>query len=161
MVVHKLNIDEFEADSFSLIAIYTNLEDFRLAYFINLVLNLNLKKNPIDILVNTSEGETNFTSFVFENLKQEISWNLFQNKSEISYSNKDLNLNLFSDFNIQTTKKVFILPEFKKVDFFLKIDHQEDINLVEIVKNINKIDRISSVNSIEISKIKNKNNLIF
>ena len=60
-----------------------------------------------------------------------------------------------------TSKKVYMLPELKKVDFFLKIDHQDEINETEIVNNLNTIERISTVYSIEISKIKNKNNLIF
>ncbi len=161
MAIHRLYIDEFEAINYSLIAIHTNLEDFRLAYFINQSLNLNLKKNKNDILINSIEGESNFASFVFEDLKNDVSWNLFENKNEVKIINDNNKLDLFSNSKLETSKKVFMLPEFKKVDFFLKIDHQDTINESEIVNNLNTIERISTVYSIEISKIKNKNNLIF
>ena len=46
MAIHRLYIDEFETINYSLVAIHTNLEDYRLAYFINENLNLKLKKKP-------------------------------------------------------------------------------------------------------------------
>ncbi len=161
MAIHRLYIDDFESINYSLIAIHTNLEDFRLAYFVNQSLKLKLKKNNNDILVNIKQGETSFASFVFDDLKNDISWNLFENKNEVKIINDKNKLDLFSNSKLETLKKVFILPEFKKVDFFLKIEHQYEIDETEIVNNLNKIDRILTVYSIEISKIKNKNNLIF
>ena len=161
MAIHKLYIDEFEAINYSLIAFHTNLEDFKLAYFVNQVLILNLKKNAEDILLNISEGETSFTNFIFDDLKNDISWNLFENKNQVTIKNDELKIDLFTNTKLQTSKKVFMLPEFKKVDYFLKIDHQDEINEAELINNLKAIDRISTVYSIEISKIKNKNNLIF
>ncbi len=161
MAIHRLFIDEFEAINYSLIAIHTNLEDFRLAYLVNQNLNLRLKKNKNDISINVSGGETHFTSFIFEDLKKDIYWNLFENKNEVIVEDNDNKFDLFSNSKIETSRKVFMLPEFKKVDFFIKIDHQNEINETEIIYNLNTIDRISTVYLIEISKIKNKNNLIF
>ncbi len=161
MAIHRLYVDDFEAINYSLIAIHTNLEDFRLAYFVNEVLNLNLKKNLNDILINIAEGETQFTNFVFDDLKNDISWNLFENKNQVTIKNDELKIDLFSNAKLETSKKVFMLPEFKKVDYFLKIDHQDEINETELINNLKALDRISTVYSIEISKIKNKNNLIF
>ncbi len=161
MAIHRLYVDEFESISYSLIAIHTNLEDFRLAYFVNQFLSLKLKKNQNDILIKVPEGETHFANFVFDDLKNDVSWNLFQNKNHVLVNQSINNFDLFSNANIETSKKVYMLPEFKKVDYFIKIDHQDDINEIEIINNLNKIDRITTVYSIEISKIKNKNNLIF
>lgn len=161
MAIHRLYIDEFEAINYSLIAIHTNLEDFRLAYFINQSLNLKLKKNQNDILINIPEGESNFTTFIFEDIKNDIYWNLFENKNEILIKNNKFKFDLFSNAKLETSKKVFMLPEFKKVDYFLKIDHQEKINETELINSLNSINRISTVYFIETSKIKNKNNLIF
>ena len=161
MAIHRLYIDEFEAINYSLIAIHTNLEDFRLAYFINQSLNLKLKKNQNDILINIPEGESNFTTFIFEDIKNDIYWNLFENKNEILIKNNKFKFDLFSNAKLETSKKVFMLPEFKKVDYFLKIDHQEKINETQLINSLNSINRISTVYFIETSKIKNKNNLIF
>ena len=43
MYVHKLHIAEFDKIDYQLIAIHSPLEDYRLAYFINKYLPINLK----------------------------------------------------------------------------------------------------------------------
>ncbi|WP_392388800.1 IPExxxVDY family protein [Flavobacterium piscinae] len=57
---------------------------------------------------------------------------------------------------------VYFLPEFKTVDFFLKIEGDEDqIILNNIVIKLNTIDLITTVYAVDKSRIKSKNNLIF
>ena len=55
MAIHKLDLGEFDEIDYHLIAIHTSLEDYRLAYFINQLLPINLCKNgnEIQILLNT------------------------------------------------------------------------------------------------------------
>jgi uncharacterized protein YcgL (UPF0745 family) len=54
------------------------------------------------------------------------------------------------------------LPEFKKVDYFLKIEHQNHFDvLAEVLDKINGIPQISAVYPVDSAKIKSKNNLIF
>jgi hypothetical protein len=161
MAIHKLYIDDFETINYSLIAIHTNLEDYRLAYFVNQSLSLNLKKSSKDILVNINESEINFSNFIFDDIKNDFIWNLFENKNDLILENIQSKFDLFSNSKIETSKKVYILPEFKKVDFFLKINHQDFIDEAVLINNLNKIDRISAVYVIQLEKIKNKNNLIF
>ena len=72
MAIHKLYIDDFEATNFSLIAFHTNLEDYRLTYFVNQYLNLRLKKNQDDILINTENGDTHFTNFIYDDIKNDV-----------------------------------------------------------------------------------------
>jgi hypothetical protein len=63
---------------------------------------------------------------------------------------------------MEVLTKVYLLPEFKKVDYFLKIENMEKtISLSEIQALLNTIDSISTVYTVEINKIKAKNNLIF
>ncbi|MFD0777791.1 IPExxxVDY family protein [Flavobacterium myungsuense] len=58
--------------------------------------------------------------------------------------------------------KVYLVPELKKVDYFLKIKNNKGIfDLEEIIKKINTIDRISTVYAVIPETIKSKNNLIF
>jgi hypothetical protein len=162
MAVHKLDFDEFDEINYQLIAIHTSLEDYRLAYFINQKLPINLSKNNCEIQINIKEGETNFSRFDYIDTENGISWNLIQNKNEVIQQKKENNQNLFSNINMEVSTKVFLLPEFKKVDYFLKIENLDDrMNFSKIQLLLKTIENISTVYTIEINKIKSKNNLIF
>ena len=161
MAIHRLYIDDFETINYSLIAIHSNLEDYRLAYFINKTLNLELKKNEKDIPIETKFGNSDFARFVFDDENQAVFWNFIQNKNQIIISNQNQSIGLFDGAAIEAQKKVFLLPEFKTVDYFLKIEHEDNINELKIINKINLIDQISAVYLIETTNIKNKNNLIF
>ena len=63
MAIHKLDLDEFDKIDYYLIAIHTSLEDYRLAFFINQILPINLSKSKSDIQINIKEGEINFSRF--------------------------------------------------------------------------------------------------
>jgi hypothetical protein len=158
----KLQIEEFDAIDFQLIAIHTALEDYRLAYYINQVLCTNLAKCQSQINIKSNVGETSFGHFGFEDIKKDTYWNLIQNKTQILSSKKQRGLGLFSDTESHTLTKVYLLPEYRKVDYFLKIENineQEYMNT--LVSKINTIERINTVYLIDPEKIKSKNNLIF
>lgn len=158
MAIHKLHIDEFDENEYTLVAIHTSLEDYRLAYFINQKLPVRLSKNKDEIQIQVKQGETSFSRFTFENYDSEISWNLIQNKNEIDGSKTTGTSDLFSSQPVAT--KVYLLPELKKVDYFLKIENiAEDID--SITSKINTISQISAVYAIGSNTIKSKNNLIF
>jgi hypothetical protein len=162
MAIHKLDFGEFDEIDYHLIAIHTSLEDYRLAYFINQKLPINLSKNENEIQINIKEGETKFSRFYFYDTEKAISWNLIQNKNEVIQQKNENSQNLFSNINLEVSTKVYLLPEFKKVDYFLKIENvDEGMNLTEIQLLLNTIDNISTVYKVEINKIKSKNNLIF
>ena len=162
MAVHKLDFNDFNEIDYQLIAIHTALEDYRLAYFINQKLPINLSRNKDEIHINIKEGETKFSRFYFYDKENEISWNLIQNKNAVIQQKKDSVQNLFSDLNMEVSTKVFLLPEFKKVDYFLKIENKEEsLNIIEIQLLLNTIENISTAYNVETSKIKSKNNLIF
>jgi hypothetical protein len=58
--------------------------------------------------------------------------------------------------------KVFLLPELKKVDYFLKIESDEDdVKITDIIKKLKTIKSLSTVYAIDTETIKSKNNLIF
>ncbi|SDW19541.1 IPExxxVDY family protein [Flavobacterium degerlachei] len=162
MAIHKLDLGEFDEIDYNLIAIHTSLEDFRLAYFINQKLPINLSKSKEEVQINIKEGETNFSRFYYYDLENAISWNLIQNKNEVSQHNKDTLQNLFSNVAMEISTKVFLLPEFKKADYFLKIENTDDALDVSKIKTIlNTIDNISAVYTVDTNQIKSKNNLIF
>ncbi len=162
MAIHKLNFGEFDEIDYSLIAIHTTLEDYRLAYFINQKLPLCLSKNNNEIQINIKEGETKFSRFYFYDKTNAISWNLIQNKNEVIQFKKNTKQNLFSNTTLEVLTKVYLIPEYNKVDFFLKIETEnENINLTTIQTLINTINNISTAYVVEAAKIKSKNNLIF
>ena len=47
MAIHKLDLGEFDEIDYDLIAIHTSLEDFRMAFFINQILETSLKSTSI------------------------------------------------------------------------------------------------------------------
>jgi hypothetical protein len=161
MAIHKLDLDEFDEIDYHLIAIHTTLEDYRLAYFINQHLPVNLSKSNEEILISIKEGETQFSRFYFDDEDNFVSWNLIQNKNEVIGQNEIINQDLFSNSSQVVATKVFLLPELKKVDYFLKIESDDDLELAGIVKKLKSIKSLSTVYVVETETIKSKNNLIF
>jgi hypothetical protein len=161
MGIHKLHLEEFDEIDYQLIAIHSSLEDYRLAYYINQNLPINLKKENRNIQISNKEGETQFTRFVFEDSK-DIVWNLVQNKNDVFVPSQNGNQGLFAETNNKFSTKIYLIPEFKKVDYFLKIENGEvNIDVSKITNCIKKIERVSTVYAVEVEKIKSKNNLIF
>lgn len=161
MAVHKLVIDDFEEADFQLIAIHTTLEDYRLAYFMNQNLPILLSRSKKEIQTSFQSIKTGFTRFVFEDPDNQIEWNLIENKKEVAVLQKSKNQTLFESTEA-FTNTVYLLPEFKKVDFFFKIDAEEtQVSLAKIVEKVKQIPSIETVYQVDKNKIKSKNNLIF
>lgn len=161
MAVHKLNLDEFDEIDYNLIAIHTSLEDYRLAYFINQQLPINLAKNADEVQINIKEGETKFSRFYYYDEENTVAWNLVQNINEVISEKNEQVQNLFSNTNEGISTKVYLLPELKKADYFLKIDSNNNIDINEIKVILNTIDNITTAYTVETKQIKSKNNLIF
>lgn len=158
----KLHIEEFDDIDFQLVAIHTSLEDYRLAYFINQVAALNLSKCNSEINIKNEIGETTFTHFIFEDEKKDVCWNLIQNRTEILSTKKQRGQGLFAETEQQVLTKIYLLPEYRKVDYFLKIENvHESESLQTVLSKINTIDRVTTAYLVDPEKIKSKNNLIF
>ena len=160
MAIHKLHIDEFDEVDYELIAIHTSLEDFRLAYFLNQKLPILLSKSESEIQINIKEGVTFFSRFIYENTNNDSCWSLVQNKNEVTTLTNNNNQNLFGESSFEVATKAFLLPELKKVDYFLKIENS-DAEMEKIIASMNTISQIATVYSVDSNSIKSKNNLIF
>lgn len=162
MGIHKLHLDEFDEVDYELIAIHTSLEDFRLAFFINQQLPIILSKSTDEIGVKTKEGEAMFARFSYNDTAKDIQWSLIQNKNEIIVHKKSREQNLFLNEDVEIATKVYLLPELKKVDYFLKIENNcSTYETEEILQELNKIEWITTVYEVFPDNIKSKNNLIF
>ncbi|MFD2892099.1 IPExxxVDY family protein [Flavobacterium chuncheonense] len=157
MAIHKIQINDFISIDYELIAIHTSLEDNRLAYFLNQLLAIQLTKNNVNLEIKSKEGKSSFTHFCYEDVKLDIVWNLIENKTSIiSFPSSG---NGFFESIAMTS---FVLPEFKKADFILKIENTEsDFQIQNTIDTISKIKQVSLVYSIDQNKLKSKNNLIF
>ena len=87
---------------------------------------------------------------------------MIQNKNKIVQHKTGNSENLFSDLTMEVSTNVFLLPEFKNADYFLKIENNDGaMNVSKIQILLNTIDSVSTVYLVDTSKIKSKNNLIF
>ncbi len=114
--VHRLALDDFDADDYSLIAIHSVLEDYRLAFFINRQLNVRLEKCPADVAYSVEQGKALFSRFVYEDDANNTEWNLLQNKD--NGLSTAANTTLFGNSGVSIS--VYLLPEHKKCRLFAK-----------------------------------------
>ena len=162
MATVKLLIDEFETNDFSIIAIHSILEDYRLAFFLNKELGIGLCQSDDKLLIKHKKEDYFLRKYVFDNSFNDLYWTLIQNKNEMVQVVSNNENNLFFDEVLELETKVFLLPEFKNVDYFLKIEHESaDFDSQKAIESISKIHNISSVYELDIETIKSKNNLIF
>lgn len=158
----KLLLNEFDAVDYHLIAIHSPVEDYRLAFFINKNFEVNLSRCLLDLQIKQKNGNSSFSRFEFNDDSMDLNWNLIENKDHFELIEESNNKDLFSQSNTKFKSKAYFLPEFKKVDYFLKIDIAETkVDINKIVSEINKIQQVNTVYEIETNKIKSKNNLIF
>lgn len=158
MGVHKLVLDDFTEDvSFSLIGIHCNLEDYKLAYLLNQMLEINLKRKDTDLEFNNG---ANYSIFEWENEKELKAWNFISN----IYKHETETLNgtglLFN--NETTTRIIALIPEYKKVNYFLKMcDEMQPLKETKILKKIQAIPQVVTAYLIDTDQLISKGNLIF
>ncbi|HEX9980579.1 MAG TPA: IPExxxVDY family protein [Flavobacterium sp.] len=158
MANFRLSLDEFDEVDYDLIAIHTSLEDYHLAFLINQNFPVLLSRNTSNIQVKTKDGEASFSRFTFDATDSGLSWNLLQNRNESTLEGFTAG-GLFSDGAVEVASRAYLLPELKKVDYFLKIENAET-DPEDIIERLNSIERISTVYQVNASQIKSKNNII-
>ena len=150
---HKLNFVNDE--KFFLIALHSNLEIFFLAYLLNKNLKTSFKKIKNDIVSNENKYVFERYQSIDQNKKEKM--DLFTNKSILKES--QTKNEVFSLFDSSYFKKFFFINEFKDVDFFIKKDSINNLDL--LIKKIKLIEEIESSYLVDKKLLKNKENLIF
>jgi hypothetical protein len=160
MAVHKLILDDiFEHVSCTLIAIHCAIEDYRLAYLLNKYLNITLSRKPKDLDFN--KGITKYALFEYEDQKKLITWNLVSNICKIETDSKAEQQSLFNAQH-KVIKTYNLIPEYGKVNYFLKIDNEFNNNTEkQIINNLLKIPQIALAYNVDMSLLKSKEHLIF
>lgn len=161
MAIIKLQIDDFITADYELVAIHSSLEDYRLAYFINQKLGVSFEKSEKDIGIQIPEGKSHFTRFVYDDDENELFWNLIPNKTKVITKQKKAT-SLFEETELDITTNIFLLPEMKKVDYFIKIENTDDFfDTNSLLDELLSIKQIATAYKIDQTKLKSKNNLIF
>ena len=158
MALHKLLVDDFDDLNYSLLAVHCEMEDFRLAYFLNqsLATRLSRTKEDLDFLTSLAT----FSVFEWSNPLLQTDWHLIKNNCLVE--KVAVSEGLFLETNDKSLVKHSLIPEHNSVDYLLKIDNGGGfINEKEILNKIQKISKVSTAYSIDVSQLKSKEHLIF
>ncbi|WP_297690683.1 IPExxxVDY family protein [uncultured Eudoraea sp.] len=152
ITLHKFS-DDFCEENYVLIALHSDLEDYALAYALNDALKISLKRSKTDLDIS---NETSYPIYEWKDKLNERDWTLI-----INTSIKEEYLEVDDLFSNETSTTVYhILPEYKDVDYLLKIEQEENEADKGIMNSILKIPKIITAYQIETANLKSKQNLI-
>lgn len=155
---HQLGL--ITEDEFMLIAIHGNVEDYKLAFLINKHLNFNLKRKENDLDFFKKEGHITFSVFEYQDIEREDIFCLISNIYKSVTEKITSAGSLFETSNEEKTH--YLIPEFKKTEYFLKIVSDElEFYEQKIVAQLNKIPSIITTYQVDLNNLKSKNNLNF
>ena len=125
---------------------------------LNQSLELNLRRKPNDL--DFEYLKSSYSIFEWDNTSQFVTWNLVSNVC------KKEEEGLYSSGLFQTNEKVLktfnLIPEYKKVDYFIKIsDEIQNVNEKLILHKLQNIPQIVTSYSVNPAQMKSKDHLIF
>ncbi len=158
MKTHLLGIDDSFKEDFHIIAIYSDEEDYRMAFLLNQHLNLQLKR-AIPIIIKKNQAE--FSVYEYEDVTLYRNWLLLQNHSLIKKEVLNYN-NLFSQDTTQFHQKALYFKELKKARFLLKIVTDEGSEfLKELTEKLENIPQVYTIELVHLARLKNTKLLLF
>ncbi|WP_273568447.1 IPExxxVDY family protein [Maribacter halichondriae] len=151
--IHRITEDLYE-DSFAIIAVHSSLEDHALVYALNQNLKTKFKRCSKDLELSPF---TTFPIFEWNDTINDSYWTLITNGSikKLHIAGEDL----FVDE--PSFSKHYVLPEYKEVDYLLKIEQDELDHIHKIVKKLLEMPKVLTAYRIDTEKLKSKNHLIF
>lgn len=162
MAVHKLIVDDDFEETFSLIAIHSTIEPYKLAYLLNKQLNLRLIRQKEDVAYSKESAEILFPLYQHNDDLQDLCYNLVANTCTYFIARQANSASLFGDIQEEQAVTTHLISEQKKVDYFLKIEADcYHFCVQEIITKMKKISQIISAYEVDIESLRSKNNLIF
>jgi hypothetical protein len=153
MQVYSLDIDDFNEDNYTLIGIHTALEDFKLAYLLNKNLDTHFSKANYSL-----DFESNASFSVYNDINEEYGFELYL----ISNSYTEERINASDTIVLATETKTYVIPEKKKVDYFIKIvGEPTQETIYKTVNQIKQINQVVTSYTVELDSLKSKQFLIF
>jgi len=160
MANHKFLMEDVFEEEYDLVAIHCVEEAYKIAYLINKYTNLRLHRKERDLDFSYDGTEVFYPIFEFNDEHNYINYTLVANRCKSIPVHVMSSGGLFEEIENSVTH--FLLPEMKKVDYFLKIHSESNVTPVKnIITSIHKIKQVISAYSIAVENIKQKNNLIF
>ena len=145
--------------NYNLFAFRSNIEDYRLAYFLNKYSNFLFRRMIKDLHCVINDKNIYFSTFEDNDLDYEKSCYLISNKSLYNENFSSENSLFSSGLFVNTA---FLIPELSKFDYLLKlIGVWKTQEIEDISKNLNMITQINSETHIDLNMLKSINNLIF
>ncbi len=158
----KLVLDEEMDEPFALVAIHCSEEEYKVAYLLNTQLGTKLKRRSSDLDFSNNGLIVTYPIYDFEDTQKYSSYQLVANKCRFENLSLHSPLGLFDTGVSEKEKTHYLLPEYKKVDYILKIYSDfEAFSLRQIISEINEIKQVISAYTLDMNDIKSKNNLIF
>lgn len=156
MQIHSLGFNDFYEDDFSLIGIHTTLEDYKLAYLLNKNLKINFIKSKENLNFEKTEKPSSFSIFNYYNKEYDSDWVLIANSS------KRENQTESNELLLTTETKTYLIPEKKKVDFFIKVSGELGFDFVtKIIDKVKNIEQVITSYPIDKNTLNSKDFLIF
>ena len=156
MAIHKLDLNDFQDAEYSLYAIHSEAEDYRLAHAINIRLKTSLRRLKKDLDFSTSKNLF-FSLFEWEDPDLKSQWNLIKNSCQVEL--ESTGQGLFSNQEEKNFQTIRFLKEHAAVDYFLKISGSY-ISEKLTLESLSKIPQISLVYAVEVHALKSKEYLI-
>lgn len=144
-------------EQFHLIGIHSPAEDYRIAFLLNKYLKMRFKKceNHLDF----DKSDAFFPVFEFKDETSFVNYYLINNKHVSTRTETQNFSDLFSSGNYSSTS--YLIPENKKVDYFIKIEGCDAPLIQSLIPKINGLKQIVTSYEIDADTLKSKNNLIF
>ena len=156
MQIHALGLEDFCDEDYSLIGIHTALEDYKLAYLLNKNLETHFSKSKNNLEFEKGKKKASFSIYNFSSKKYDFEWFLIANSFKRENQTASNELLLISE------TKTYLIPERKKVDFFIKISGEVAFDYVaKTIGKIKNIEQIITSYSIDKNTLKSKDFLIF
>lgn len=155
-------LEEEYSEPFTLIGIHCGEEEYKVAFLLNQKLNMQLKRKKSDLDFSQQGLMISFPLYDFEDKNNYTHYYLVANKCRSKDASLQSSGGLFNEMDSPRSNIHFLLPEFKKVDYFLTIFTEYETEIVRgIVGGLKEIKQIVSAYEIAAENIKSKSNLIF
>lgn len=146
-------------ECYHLIAIHCSREAHQVAFLLNQHLNTKLKRERQDLDFQHKEFVAFYPLFHYLDQANYVNYYFVSGKYEGGSSSTQSSGALFTEKETLTTH---LMPEYKNVDFFLKIEDETTlINTEEITTILNKVPQIITAYCIDVDTLKSQENLIF
>ena len=142
-----------------MLAIHSSLEEYKVAFYLNKYLQINLKRARVDVDFNHGDVQALYPLYQFKEPAKYRSIHLIKNKYKGPVK-KVVSSGLFTEEEV-SPQQTYLIPEYREVDYFLKIE--EDLEAKPFQRMINRISlipNIITVYSVDPYQLKSKNNLI-